>query len=188
MNIHEYQAKELLRRYGVAVLDGYVAWNAEEAAAFCLAVSGHSAPQGLVSAAETPDEPATLSLDATIAQIVAPTVQALCQAIADANGHAPDGLDTVFLCHAITTVHNVVSALKHVVRERLADGQRFPAKDIVDYGAQVALDMEQLQAGKSRKLTLLSLERERSDLPTTRWQSDKLEQVIWQHVSNLVGK
>jgi succinyl-CoA synthetase beta subunit len=33
MNIHEYQAKELLRRYGVAVLEGHVAWNAEEAAA-----------------------------------------------------------------------------------------------------------------------------------------------------------
>jgi succinyl-CoA synthetase beta subunit len=32
MNIHEYQAKELLRRYGVAVLDGHVAWNADEAA------------------------------------------------------------------------------------------------------------------------------------------------------------
>ena len=32
MNIHEYQGKELLRRYGVAVLDGYVAWTAEEAA------------------------------------------------------------------------------------------------------------------------------------------------------------
>jgi succinyl-CoA synthetase beta subunit len=31
MNIHEYQAKELLRRYGVAVLDGYVAWTAAEA-------------------------------------------------------------------------------------------------------------------------------------------------------------
>ena len=28
MNIHEYQAKELLKRYGVAVLDGYVAWTA----------------------------------------------------------------------------------------------------------------------------------------------------------------
>ena len=28
MNIHEYQAKELLRRYGVAVLDGHVAWIA----------------------------------------------------------------------------------------------------------------------------------------------------------------
>ncbi len=33
MNIHEYQAKELLKRYGVAVLDGYVAWTADEAAA-----------------------------------------------------------------------------------------------------------------------------------------------------------
>ncbi|UPY36575.1 ADP-forming succinate--CoA ligase subunit beta [Sediminicoccus sp. KRV36] len=33
MNIHEYQAKELLRRYGIAVLDGHVAWNADEAEA-----------------------------------------------------------------------------------------------------------------------------------------------------------
>ena len=32
MNIHEYQAKELLKRYGVAVLDGYVAWTPDEAA------------------------------------------------------------------------------------------------------------------------------------------------------------
>ena len=31
MNIHEYQAKELIRRYGVAVLDGQVAWTPEEA-------------------------------------------------------------------------------------------------------------------------------------------------------------
>jgi len=31
MNIHEYQGKELIRRYGVAVLDGYVAWTPEEA-------------------------------------------------------------------------------------------------------------------------------------------------------------
>jgi succinyl-CoA synthetase beta subunit len=31
MNIHEYQGKELLRRYGVAVLDGHVAWTPEEA-------------------------------------------------------------------------------------------------------------------------------------------------------------
>jgi succinyl-CoA synthetase beta subunit len=31
MNIHEYQAKELIRRYGVAVLDGHVAWTPEEA-------------------------------------------------------------------------------------------------------------------------------------------------------------
>ena len=33
MNIHEYQAKELLRGYGVAVLDGRVAWTPEEAEA-----------------------------------------------------------------------------------------------------------------------------------------------------------
>ena len=31
MNIHEYQAKEVLKRYGVAVPDGYVAWTPEEA-------------------------------------------------------------------------------------------------------------------------------------------------------------
>jgi succinyl-CoA synthetase beta subunit len=31
MNIHEYQGKELLKSYGVAVLDGYVAWTPEEA-------------------------------------------------------------------------------------------------------------------------------------------------------------
>jgi succinyl-CoA synthetase beta subunit len=31
MNIHEYQAKELLRRYGVAVPQGKVAWTAEDA-------------------------------------------------------------------------------------------------------------------------------------------------------------
>jgi len=33
MNIHEYQGKELLRRYGVTVLDGHVAWSADEAVA-----------------------------------------------------------------------------------------------------------------------------------------------------------
>jgi len=33
MNIHEYQAKELLKPYGVAVLDGHVAWTPEEAEA-----------------------------------------------------------------------------------------------------------------------------------------------------------
>jgi len=32
MNIHEYQAKELLRGYGVSVLQGFVAWTPEEAA------------------------------------------------------------------------------------------------------------------------------------------------------------
>lgn len=40
MNIHEYQAKELLRRYGVAVLDGHVAWTAEEAEKAAQALPG----------------------------------------------------------------------------------------------------------------------------------------------------
>jgi succinyl-CoA synthetase beta subunit len=31
MNIHEYQGKELLKSYGVAVLDGHIAWTPEEA-------------------------------------------------------------------------------------------------------------------------------------------------------------
>ncbi len=33
MNIHEYQAKELLRGYGVAVAEGHVAWTPDEAVA-----------------------------------------------------------------------------------------------------------------------------------------------------------
>ena len=33
MNIHEYQAKELLKHHGVAVPDGHVAWTPDEAAA-----------------------------------------------------------------------------------------------------------------------------------------------------------
>ena len=33
MNIHEYQAKELLKRHGVAVPEGYVAWTPDEAVA-----------------------------------------------------------------------------------------------------------------------------------------------------------
>ena len=33
MNIHEYQAKELLKRHGVPVPDGFVAWTPDEAVA-----------------------------------------------------------------------------------------------------------------------------------------------------------
>src|ERR1700761_1807520 len=40
MNIHEYQAKELLKRYGVTVLDGYVAWTPEEAEAAAAKLPG----------------------------------------------------------------------------------------------------------------------------------------------------
>jgi succinyl-CoA synthetase beta subunit len=40
VNIHEYQAKELLKGYGVAVLDGYVAWTPDEAAAMAAKLPG----------------------------------------------------------------------------------------------------------------------------------------------------
>jgi succinyl-CoA synthetase beta subunit len=40
MNIHEYQAKELLRHRGVAVLDGYVAWTPDEAVAAAAKLPG----------------------------------------------------------------------------------------------------------------------------------------------------
>ena len=40
MNIHEYQGKELLRRYGIAVLDGHVAFTPAEAAAAAAKLPG----------------------------------------------------------------------------------------------------------------------------------------------------
>jgi succinyl-CoA synthetase beta subunit len=40
MNIHEYQGKEVLKRYGVSVLDGYVAWTPEEAEAAAAKLPG----------------------------------------------------------------------------------------------------------------------------------------------------
>jgi succinyl-CoA synthetase beta subunit len=40
MNIHEYQAKELLKAAGVAVLEGHVAWTAEEAVTAAQALPG----------------------------------------------------------------------------------------------------------------------------------------------------
>src|ERR1700689_3904564 len=40
MNIHEYQAKVLLKRHGVAVPDGYVAWTADEAVAAAAKLPG----------------------------------------------------------------------------------------------------------------------------------------------------
>jgi succinyl-CoA synthetase beta subunit len=40
MNIHEYQGKELLKRFGVTVLDGHVAWTPEEAEAAAAKLPG----------------------------------------------------------------------------------------------------------------------------------------------------
>src|SRR5579864_1888001 len=40
MNIHEYQAKDLLKRHGVAVPEGYVAWTPDEAVAAAAKLPG----------------------------------------------------------------------------------------------------------------------------------------------------
>ena len=40
MNIHEYQGKELLKQYGVAVLEGHVAWTPDEAEAAAAKLPG----------------------------------------------------------------------------------------------------------------------------------------------------
>ncbi len=67
MNIHEYQAKDILRRYGVAVLNGKVATTAEEAAAIARELGGvcvvkaqiHAGGRGKaggVKVCKTPDE------------------------------------------------------------------------------------------------------------------------------------
>jgi succinyl-CoA synthetase beta subunit len=64
MNIHEYQAKELLKGYGVAVLDGFVAWTPEEAEAAARKLPGpvyvvksqiHAGGRGAGRFADDPD-------------------------------------------------------------------------------------------------------------------------------------
>jgi succinyl-CoA synthetase beta subunit len=64
MNIHEYQGKEVLKRYGVTVLDGYVAWTPEEAEAAAAKLPGpvyvvksqiHAGGRGAGRFADDPD-------------------------------------------------------------------------------------------------------------------------------------
>jgi succinyl-CoA synthetase beta subunit len=64
MNIHEYQGKELLRKFGVAVLDGHVAWTPEEAEAAAKKLPGpvyvvksqiHAGGRGAGRFADDPD-------------------------------------------------------------------------------------------------------------------------------------
>ncbi len=64
MNIHEYQAKDLLRGYGVAVPEGHVAWTPDEAAAAARKLPGpvfvvksqiHAGGRGAGRFADDPD-------------------------------------------------------------------------------------------------------------------------------------
>jgi succinyl-CoA synthetase beta subunit len=66
MNIHEYQGKELLKKYGVAVLEGYVAWSPEEAVQAAGKLPGpvyvvksqiHAGGRGAGRFADAPDGP-----------------------------------------------------------------------------------------------------------------------------------
>jgi succinyl-CoA synthetase beta subunit len=64
MNIHEYQAKELLKRFGVAVLEGHIAWTPDEAEAAAAKLPGpiyvvksqiHAGGRGAGRFADDPD-------------------------------------------------------------------------------------------------------------------------------------
>jgi succinyl-CoA synthetase beta subunit len=78
MNIHEYQAKELLKRYGVAVLEGHVAWTPEEAAAAAAKLPGpvfvvksqiHAGGRGAGRFADDPDGKGGVRLARSAAEV-----------------------------------------------------------------------------------------------------------------------
>jgi len=78
MNIHEYQAKELLRGYGVAVLAGQVAWTPEEAENAVAALPGpiyvvksqiHAGGRGAGRFADAPDGPGGVRLARSAADV-----------------------------------------------------------------------------------------------------------------------
>src|SRR5690349_3746610 len=78
MNIHEYQAKDLLKRYGVAVLDGHIAWTPEEAEAasgklpgpvFVVKAQIHAGGRGAGRFADDPDEKGGVRLARSPAEV-----------------------------------------------------------------------------------------------------------------------
>src|SRR6201996_6132594 len=80
MNIHEYQAKELLKQYGVSVLDGYVAWTPEEAEAAATKLPGpvyvvksqiHAGGRGAGHFADDPNGKGGVRLGRTPAEVKA---------------------------------------------------------------------------------------------------------------------
>ena len=136
----------------------------------------------------------TLPLDRTIAFVVTGMTNALCKVVSDlavteiAPGQNAEDVDNVALYHSLTKFQEVVSAMKHALRECLKSQQTFPAQAMLDYSSQVALDMEELAAGRARKITLLSLESARPDLPGLNIKNKNLEKVLWTEVQEFVGK
>ncbi|WP_368419884.1 ADP-forming succinate--CoA ligase subunit beta [Rhodovarius sp.] len=80
MNIHEYQGKEVLKRYGVAVLDGYVATTPEEAEAGAAKLPGpiyvvksqiHAGGRGAGRFTNDPDGKGGVRLAKSVAEVKA---------------------------------------------------------------------------------------------------------------------
>ena len=80
MNIHEYQGKELLKRYGVTILDGHVAWTPEEAEAAAAKLPGpiyvvksqiHAGGRGAGRFADDPDGKGGVRLSRSPAEVKA---------------------------------------------------------------------------------------------------------------------
>jgi succinyl-CoA synthetase beta subunit len=78
MNIHEYQGKELLKRYGVTVLEGHVAWTPEEAEAAAAKLPGpiyvvksqiHAGGRGAGRFADDPDGKGGVRLARSAAEV-----------------------------------------------------------------------------------------------------------------------
>lgn len=137
----------------------------------------------------------TLSLDKTLAFVLTDMTTALCKTIADlavveiAPGQTADSVDKECLYHALTKFSDIITGVKHVLRECLKNEQDFPACNMPNYGSQVALDMEELAAGRSRQVTMLSLADSRPDLPAKNiTKQANLERVLWTELESLVSQ
>jgi hypothetical protein len=155
--------------YAVTLRDGSVVRCATPAAALELArqVAAMADPAA-TPAPETSATPVAvaepvrimLSEDQTIARVVAPTSTELfarVKALADAQlptGETAETVNALALYHALTQLAYVIAGLKYVVSQRLDDNAEFDVSNFDDYVAQLQLDMEQLERGQARQLTV----------------------------------
>jgi hypothetical protein len=161
-------------QYSVTLPDGTVISCANAAAAVELAremAAMSPATQPATAQAEETDAapaatavveplPIMLSEDQTIARIVAPAttelfarVKALVQAQLP-TGETAEVVNTLGLYHALTQLSYVIAGLKYVVSQRIDDNAAFDVANLDDYVAQLQLDMEQLERGQTRQLTI----------------------------------
>lgn len=137
----------------------------------------------------------TLSLDKTLAFVLTDMTTALCKTIADlavieiAPGQNADGVHNVHLYHALTKFTDLIISVKHALLECDKNKKPFPASNMPNYGSQVALDMEELAAGRSRQVTMLSIVQSRPDLPHRNiTEKANLKRVLWAELESLVNQ